>query len=160
MANLATAKKAIPIDVVVGRIGLIRLDIAGVEAGPLSLEDPESPIALEFRNSKTGFYIVIYDHRRAVRQAFDQGDDAFQLAFEKTVPCVGGFRLKENRQYIVLADLGTPDIHDGGPDECLVLTRYDGAETKQRFRVCSFPGHREPIHRDTKIAICEFRRPA
>lgn len=148
--------KVVPRDVAVGRIKEIQLDLEGVEAGLLNVEDQETPVVLVFKGP-TGFYIPIYDHRQAVREAFQQGgDQTLQEAFESSVPCVGGYRIKGNRQYIVLADLGTLDIRDGGEEEALVLIRFD-REAKEKYRVAARPHDPVPMHRDTKIAVCEAR---
>lgn len=147
------AALVVPVVIGEGRVVRIDLPLDGAEVGLLSEEDPESPVVLTFRDPATRYYVRIYDHRQRSRETFRRGDDeAFERAFYET-PCLVGFRLK-NGQYVVINDIGTPDMRDGGGNEALILTARHIINHAE-CRVMS--GNKPAIHHATGICLVEPR---
>jgi len=146
----------IKIAIAEGRVGRIELDISGINCGRLS-DDKDAPVVFEFRGPN-GFYILLYDHRSEVIEAFESGDDQrLEETFYQT-PCLVGFRLKGGRtQYLVIAPIGTLDIHDGGEEESLILTQRPIMD-QGSYRVMVGSNGIAAIHLDTKICLVEPRK--
>lgn len=149
-----------PVNVGVGRIVKIRLDISDVDCAFLNNPPREDdPVVFCFEEMPGGYYIDVYDHRLKVREAFRKGNkEDLAAVFTGSVPCVGGYRLKEQRQYIVLLDIGADlKIPDGGPEQKLILTC--GGQFSRRTHRVMRNGGRDALHKATKICVVEPRPP-
>lgn len=142
-----------------GRIG--RIDLDGMDAERVFLLDerPESPVVLRFvdeLSDEGGIrrYIQIYDHRQTSRLIFKgMGEAEFRRRFAEKVPCLCGFRRKRGL-YIVLNDVGTADMLDGGENQEFILTRAD-CYKKTQYRVLRSADNRsDACHNATGIRLC------
>lgn len=124
----------------------------------LNKDNPKSPVVVKIVGDN-GFYIRLFDHRVEAIQVFrSYGSATYQMKFTGIVPCLAGYRKKSDVQYIALADIGTPDMLDGGEKEALILT-YSDIRDKSQYRVTQLAGEIHPaLHKATKICLCEPRR--
>lgn len=148
--------KLVPVVIGEGRVTKIDLPLDGAEVRLLFTEELESPVVLTFKDPITGYYVNIFDHRKASREAFRLGRaEVFEQAFYMT-PCLVGFRLKGRTQYFVINDIGTTDMRDGGESESLNLTRRDLMD-HERYRVVIDADKKSAIHPATGICLVRPR---
>lgn len=144
-----------PITIAEGRI--IYIDIDAQEAGKNiyfldeALDDP--PVVIIFTDRKTGMFIKVFDHRAKSREALKQNVQEFFRNFQLDVPCLCGFRQKNHTRYIVLADIGTQDMLDGGEAERYALTKSGKFNCKLARILCKGLA----IHAPTKICLVSPR---
>jgi len=138
-----------------GRVTAIEISAEDAEdINWLRQDDPTSPVKLTFRGPN-GYYINVFDHRKIIREATEPAGDGdwepFYKVFQKSVPCLAGFRLKRESQYIVITNLGTADVADGGEQERLILTRQ--GEFDHSTHKIPGKGRMIPLHLDTGICL-------
>lgn len=138
-----------------GRVAGIWLDPATAKVTWLDVpeHDGPKPVRVTYKNLDSGHYVVVYDHRLDVGAALSRGRHGFNKAFAASVPCLGSFRRKGRTLYIVLADIGTKDIRDGGESEKFVLG-YAGEFDHESHRVMA---NGAAIHPATGICLLEPR---
>ncbi len=143
-----------PTVIVEGRLAEIKLDLPDGSEAHLLNDDPLSPVILTFRGDIG--YICLYDHRgQAISEFRHGGYEAYKKVFNLT-PCLGSMRVKTG-QYLVLADIGTPDIEDKGEGQVIVLSVLSDLD-RTEYRVMQ--GERkDAIHSATRICLAEPRPP-
>lgn len=152
---MATETKVQPETIIAeGRLHAIGLDVSKAQIVPFTIGDLEAPIVVTVKGDR-GFYIRIYDHRQATREAYANGGNV-AAAFGQC-PCLVRFAVKKGTQYVVLADLGTADMVDTGRKHPLVLTKT-GHYDKDFFRVKCLDDQ-PALHLATKICVVEPRPP-
>lgn len=143
-----------------GRLSKIDIDL-GLASGIdlMRLEDPTSPVVVRFDGSTksdiTGKtrYLNIYDHRkRAIEMFRQEGLNIYITSFDVvTIPCLIACRMKSGF-YLVLADIGTPDIADGEEVGWVLSTwPYD----REKFRVVANEKYQSAIHAPTGICVIQ-----
>ena len=157
---MSAAIKTIELQVIAeGRV--VQIDVRAEDAEEIFLLDEreESPVVLryELTDKEPRSYILLYDHRKASRERFQSTGEEWlgELCrqFQENVPCLCGFRFRKGL-YVVLNDIGTADMRDGGEDEKLILTRA-GRYNKTEYRVMrSLDGIHDACHMDTGIRLC------
>ena len=143
-----------PTVIVEGRLAEIKLDLPDENEAHLLNDDSLSPVILTFRGDNG--YICLYDHRgQAITEFRHGGYEAYKQVFSST-PCLGSMRVKTG-QYLVLADIGTSDIEDGGEGQIIVLSTTSDLD-RTEYRVMR--GERkDAIHPATRICLAEPRPP-
>lgn len=138
--------------VVEGRANQITVKISPKEKVEwFNQNEQESPVVVTFVGDH-GFFIRLFDHRRLSYEAFKKSRCLYGFIFNKT-PCLVAFRKKGNCQYLVLADIGTPDIQE--TTDSLVLTKADSFD-KQILRIVGNSSI-QARHLATKICLCKPR---
>jgi len=142
--------------IIEGRLSQINLDPANAREIGSVVDDQASAISLAFYGDY-GFYIRIFDQRRKSINSFcNCTRREFFSVFKENLPAIVSYRLNNMIQYIVIADIGSPDMRDDGEAEGLVLTKA-GTFDRKFYRVPS-NGKHSAIHTATGICILEPRQ--
>ena len=113
-----------------GRVAKIDLqieEICMVEMQPhANGEETNSPVMIQFFGclKNSSYYLRVFDHRQASREAFQEGGEKALIEVFNQTPCLARFAVKRC-QYLAIVDIGTDDVHDGGTKEQLVITTTD-----------------------------------
>ncbi|MCL5795095.1 MAG: hypothetical protein M1338_01945 [Patescibacteria group bacterium] len=140
-----------------GRITQIALSCRWVDNIMLNSNDGQNNVIFTFKGESG--YLRIYDHRAATYEfmlrASSMNEEFYEQLGEifRQTPCIGGLRIKIHKgyytPYMILCDLGTPDVHDGGNTDNLILTVV-GYYNKQTHRIVAF-GNAQ--HKPTGICL-------